>query len=125
MRSEFDQILKELAQYIIFGEENTKNTYKKEKITYFDQDTSNLSDKNKIYTKFSQIEKRNYWKMSEDEIFYRQAKYLENFEDNYNPKNIHRDSYEIFDLDYTYSEFSFMDFRTYFSWRTRIRKRRV
>ena len=50
MRSEFDQILKELAQYIIFGEENTKNTYKKEKITYFDQDTSNLSEKNKIYT---------------------------------------------------------------------------
>ena len=119
MRSELDFVLKELAQYIMYGAEDVKNTYKEEKIIQVDK---NITDINKIYRKFQRIEKDNYWRMDEDEIFYRQAKYLENFEDNYEVKNVHRNSYNIFGVDYTYSNFSFTDFRTYFSWRTKIRK---
>lgn len=119
MRSELDFILKELAQYIIHGEENIKNAYKEEKIIKLDK---NITDINKIYRKFQRIETENYWKMEENEIFYRQAKYLENFEDYYNIKNVHRRSYRVFEINYTYSKFSFEDFRTYFSWRTKIRK---
>ena len=119
MRSELDFVLKELAQYIMYGAEDVKNTYKEEKIIQVDK---NITDINKIYRKFQRIEKDNYWRMDEDEIFYRQAKYLENFEDNYEVKNVHRNSYNIFGVDYTYSNFSFADFRTYFSWRTKIRK---
>ena len=110
MRSELDFVLKELAQYIIYGEENIKNAYKEEKIIQLDK---NITDINKVY---------NYWRMDGNEIFYRQAKYLENFEDNYEIKNVHRSSYHMFGVDYTYSNFSFTDFRTYFSWRTKIRK---
>ena len=89
MRSELDFVLKELAQYIIYGEENIKNAYKEEKIIQLDK---NITDINKVYKKFQRIEKDNYWRMDEDEIFYRQAKYLENFEDNYEVKNVHRNS---------------------------------
>ena len=119
MRSELDFVLKELAQYIMYGAEDVKNAYKEEKIIQLDK---NITDINKVYKKFQRIEKDNYWRMDEDEIFYRQAKYLENFEDNYEVKNVHRNSYNIFGVDYTYSNFSFTDFRTYFSWRTKIRK---
>ena len=119
MRSELDFVLKELAQYIMYGAEDVKNAYKEEKIIQLDK---NITDINKVYKKFQKIEKDNYWRMDEDEIFYRQAKYLENFEDNYEVKNVHRNSYHMFGVDYTYSNFSFNDFRTYFSWRTKIRK---
>ncbi len=119
MRSELDFVLRELAQYIMYGAEDVKSTYKEEKIVQLD---NSIADINKIYRKFQRIEKDNYWRMDEDEIFYRQAKYLENFEDNYEVKNVHRNSYNIFGVDYTYSNFSFTDFRTYFSWRTKIRK---
>ena len=119
MRSELDFVLKELAQYIMYGAEDVKNAYKEEKIIQLDK---NITDINKVYRKFQRIEKDNHWRMDEDEIFYRQAKYLENFEDNYEVKNVHRNSYNIFRVDYTYSNFSFTDFRTYFSWRTKIRK---
>ena len=119
MRSELDFVLKELAQYIMYGAEDVKNAYKEEKIIQLDK---NITDINKVYKKFQRIEKDNYWRMDEDEIFYRQAKYLENFEDNYEIKNVHRSSYHMFGVDYTYSNFSFTDFRTYFSWRTKIRK---
>ncbi len=119
MRSELDFVLKELAQYIMHGAEDVKNAYKEEKIIQLDK---NITDINKVYKKFQRIEKDNYWRMDEDEIFYRQAKYLENFEDNYEIKNVHRSSYHMFGVDYTYSNFSFTDFRTYFSWRTKIRK---
>ena len=119
MRSELDFVLKELAQYIMYGTENVKNAYKEEKIIQLDK---NITDINKVYRKFQRIEKDNHWRMDEDEIFYRQAKYLENFEDNYEVKNVHRNSYNIFGVDYTYSNFSFTDFRTYISWRTKIRK---
>ena len=37
MRSELDFVLKELAQYIIYGEENIKNAYKEEKIIQLDK----------------------------------------------------------------------------------------
>ena len=111
MRSELDFILRELAQYIINGDENIKDAYKEEKIDKLDK---NISDINRIYMKFKRIEQENYWKMEESEIFYRQAKYLENFEDNYNIKNVHRRSYHIFEINYTYSKFSFEDFRNIF-----------
>ena len=119
MRSELDFVLRELAQYIINGAEEIKNGYKEEKIVQLDK---KITDINKVYKKFQRIEKDNYWKMDVNEIFYRQAKYLENFEDNYETKNVHRNSYHVFEVDYTYSDFSFVDFRTYFSWRTKIRK---
>ena len=119
MRSELDFVLRELAQYIINGAEEIKNGYKEEKIVQLDK---KITDINKDYKKFQRIEKDNYWKMDVNEIFYRQAKYLENFEDNYETKNVHRNSYHVFEVDYTYSDFSFVDFRTYFSWRTKIRK---
>ena len=119
MRNELDLVLRELAQYFIYGTENVKNAYKEEKIVQLDK---NLTDINRVYRKFQRIEKDNYWKMDTDEIFYRQAKYLENFEDNYEIENVHRSSYHMFGVDYTYSNFSFADFRTYFSWRTKIRK---
>ena len=119
MKSELDLVLRELAQYFIYGTEDVKSAYKEEKIIQLDK---NVTDINRIYRKFQRIEKDNYWKMDTDEIFYRQAKYLENFEDNYEIKNVHRSSYHIFGVDYTYSNFSFADFRTYFSWRTKIRK---
>ena len=119
MKSELDLVLRELAQYFIYGTEDVKNAYKGEKIAKLDK---KITDINKVYRNFQKIEKDNYWKMDTDEIFYRQAKYLENFEDNYEIKNVHRSSYHIFGVDYTYSNFSFADFRTYFSWRTKIRK---
>ena len=118
MRSELDTILKEFAEFIIYGEENVKNAYKKEKINQLDKD---ITDIDSIYRKFQRIEKNNYWRMDRNEIFYRQAKYLENFEDHYKMKNVHRSSYHMYGTDYTYSNFSFTDFRTYFSWRTKIR----
>ncbi len=119
MRIELEGILNELAQYLLFGEENSDNTYKKEEIVQLD---SNINDKNKIYKKFKKIEDDNYWKMDENEVFYRQAKYLENFEDDYIVPQIHRNSYDPFGSCYNYSGFSFSDFRTYFSWRTNVRK---
>ena len=57
MRSELDFVLKELAQYIIYGEENIKNAYKEEKIIQLDK---NITDINKVYKKFQRIEKDNY-----------------------------------------------------------------
>lgn len=122
MRIELEGILNELVQYLLFGEENSDNTYKKEEIVQLD---SNISDKNRIYKKFKKIEDDNYWKMDENEVFYRQAKYLENFEDDYIAPQIHRNSYDIFGSCYDYSGFSFSDFRTYFSWRTNVRKGKI
>lgn len=122
MRSELDKILNELAQYIIYGEENVKKAYQKEKITPLD---SNASDIHKVYKKFQQIEEKNYWSMYDDQIFYKQAKYMENFEDTYEPSQQYRSSYNPYRTDNTYTDFSFTDFRTYFSWRTKIRKRSI
>ncbi len=68
MRSELDFILRELAQYIINGDENIKGAYKEEKIDKLDK---NIIDINRIYRKFQRIEQENYWKMEESEIFYR------------------------------------------------------
>ena len=119
MRIELEEVLNELAQYMLFGKENADDVYKKEEIVQLD---SNISDKNKIYKKFKKIEDDNYWRMDENEVFYRQAKYLENFEDDYIVPQIRRYSYDPFGSCYDYSGFSFSDFRTYFSWRTNVRK---
>lgn len=122
MRIELDEILKDLAQYIIYGEENIKNAYQKEKIKQKDDD---ISDINKIYKKFQQIEQKNYWMMDSDEIFYKQAKYLENFEYLCEYTLQYENSYEEYRVNNTYSGFSLTDFRRYFSWRTKVRKRKV
>lgn len=118
MKSELEHVIKELAQYIVYGEENVKNSYQKEKIIKLDK---NAEEINKIYKKFQKIERDNYWRMQEDEIFYKQAKYLENFEDNYEINQIYRNSYSPYQINYTYEGFSLRDFRTYFTWRTKIR----
>lgn len=119
MKIELEEVLNELVQYMLFGHENADDVYEKEKIIQLDSKTNDI---NQIYKKFKKIEEDNYWRMSEEEVFYRQAKYVENFEDSYIPSQIHRDSYDPFSSYYNYSEFSFSDFRTYFSWRTNIRK---
>ncbi len=119
MRIELEEVLNELAQYMLFGKEYTDNVYKREEIVQLD---NSISDINKIYKNFKKIEDDNYWRMDEDEVFYRQAKYLENFEDDYIAPQIRRNSYDPFSSCYDYSGFSFSDFRTYFSWRTNVRK---
>ena len=118
MKSELEYVLQELAQYIIYGEENLKQRYQKEEIPKLD---SKINDVQKIYKKFQKIEKDNYWRMGEEEIFYKQAKFLENFEDSYESKEV-TSSYYDYRIGKTYSGFTFKEFRIYFSWRTKIRK---
>ena len=103
MKSELEYVLKELAQYIICGEENIKNAYQKEEITQLDP---NIKDINKVYRKFQKIEQDNYWRMQEEEIFYRQAKYLEKFEDDYAISEVFKNGYHSFERNYTYSSFT-------------------
>ena len=110
MKIELEEVLNELVQYMLFGHENADDVYEKEEIIQLDSKTNDI---NQIYKKFKKIEEDNYWRMSEEEVFYRQAKYVENFEDSYIPSQIHRDSYDPFSSYYNYSEFSFSDFRTY------------
>ena len=121
MKSELEYVLQELAQYIIYGEENLKQRYQKEKIPKLDP---KINDVQKIYKKFQKIEKDNYWRMGEEEIFYKQAKFLENFEDSYEENGITNNNYDYYNyrIGKTYSRFTFRDFRIYFSWRTKIRK---
>lgn len=118
MKSELEYVLQELAQYIIYGEENIKQKYKKEEIPKLDP---KINDVQKIYKKFQKIEKDNYWRMEEEEIFYKQAKFLENFEDNYGANGVNNGYYD-YRIGKTYSGFTFKEFRIYFSWRTKIRK---
>lgn len=118
MKSELEYILQELAQYIIYGEENLKQKYQKEEIPKLDLKDKDLQ---KIYRKFQKIEQDNWWEMEEEEIFYKQAKFLEDFEDDYEEKEI-TNSYYNYRSDRTYFRFSFREFRMYFSWRTKIRK---
>ena len=122
MNRELEDVLNELAEYVLYGEENIINAYKKEEIHPIENGIQDNSDPKQIYKKFKQIEERNFWRMYADDIFYKQAKYLENYEDDCEIKEIHRNSYHIFEINYTYSGFSYADFRTYFSWRTKIRK---
>ncbi len=120
MKSELQYVLQELAQYIIYGEENLKRKYQKEEIPKLDP---KINDIQKIYKKFQKIEKDNYWRMGEEEIFYKQAKFLENFEDDYKSKEVTNNYYNYnYRVGKTYSGFTFRDFRIYFSWRTKIRK---
>ena len=120
MKSELEEVINELAQYIIFGERyKTKNIYKKEKIEKLDEKTTDI---NKIYNKFRSIEQSNYFIMEEEELFYRQAKYLENFEDNYKEKQIQKNIFRAYERSCIYSKFSLSEFRSYFTWRTQVRK---
>lgn len=118
MKIDLDNILEELAQYIIYGEENIKQKYQKEEIPPIDSKTNEIK---KIYKKAKRIEEDNYWNMSKEEIFYKQAKFLENFEDNYEGSPINN-TYYGFIIGKTYSRLTFSDFRMYFSWRTKVRK---
>ena len=122
MKSELEYVLQELAQYIIYGEENLKQRYQKEKIPKLDP---KINDVQKIYKKFQKIEKDNYWRMGEEEIFYKQAKFLENFEDSYEENGITNNNYDYYNyrIGKTYSRFTFRDFlhlhKTHYSSLTR------
>ena len=117
MNSELEFVLNELAQYTLFGDNNKKSKYKKEEIKLTGKDKKDRE----LYNKFNDVELKNYWRENE-ENFYKQAKLVENFECNFEYKDVHRDSYDLFRYCGSYEGFSFNDFRTYFSWRTKIRK---
>ena len=116
MNKEIENILFELAEIFLHGEVSSK--YKKEKIPKLD---TKIKDTKTIFEKFKLIEKRNSWKMSREEIFYRQAKLMEDYSLEEEIKA--KEKFE--DLNFqncTYAGFSFEDFKEYFSWRTKIRK---
>ena len=121
MDFDIDFVLMELAQYIRKEKDKEKNKegqYKEEKIPVLD--TKKMENVDTIYKKFKKIESDNYYKR-EEETFYKQAKFLENFEDNYKIEKDLYFSYRV-PIYHDYSGFSFYEFRTYFSWRTKIRK---
>ncbi len=116
-----DLVLMELSQYMReekYKRKNKEGKYKEEKIPVLD--TKNMSNVDTVYKKFRRIENDNYYR-TEQEIFYKQAKFLENFEDNYKIKQDIYSSYR-YSIYHDYSELSFKEFRTYFSWRTKVRK---
>ena len=81
-----DLVLMELSQYMReekYKRKNKEGKYKEEKIPVLD--TKNMSNVDTVYKKFRRIENDNYYR-TEQEIFYKQAKFLENFEDNYKIK---------------------------------------
>ena len=117
MSSELDFILNELAQYTIFGNQERKSQYQKEEIKLTEKDKTDRE----IYNKFNQIEINNYWR-EEAEVFYKQAILLENYNCDCEYTVMHRDSYSPYRYCCTYAGFSFRDFKTYFSWRSKIRK---
>lgn len=116
MNKELEAVLNELAEYFIYGTEKVRNKYKTQIIEELDED---MSDVRKVYRQFRKIEFDNKWIMRQSELFYKQAKLVENFEDNYEEKHKRTRGYRN---DTTYDHFSFEDFRTYFTWRTKIRK---
>ena len=118
MNKKLEEFIKELTEYIIKGEEKIKEKYQTEKIPKQDEKTADI---NRVYKQFRKIEKDNYWKMKYSEIFYRQGKYMENYnlEETVKTNQEHRIAVNGND---TYSGFTFEDFKLYFSWRTKIRK---
>ena len=117
MSSELDFILNELTQYTLFGDKKRKSKYQKEEIKLTEKDKTDRD----IYNKFNQIEINNYWR-EDEEVFYKQAILLENYNCDCEYTAMHRNSYNPYRYCCTYSGFSFRDFKTYFSWRTKIRK---
>lgn len=117
MSSELDFILNELAQYTIFGNQERKSQYQKEEIKLTEKDKTDRE----IYNKFNQIKRNNFWR-EEEETFYKQAILLENYNCDCKYTVMHRDSYNPYRYCCTYAGFSFRDFKTYFSWRSKIRK---
>lgn len=117
MESKWENVLQKLTEYIIYGEENSKQKYQKEEIPKLDPKNNNVRQ---IFKKFLKIGKDNYWRRPE-ETFYMQAEFLEDFEDDY--EGI-AEPFSFYDyrIHKTYSGFTFNDFRIYFSWRTKIRK---
>ncbi len=132
MKNKFERILEGLAQYLVYDNDETTQ-YKTQKIIYDNIISKNqntqigkskeqIEEESKAKRKFLQmkkIERENYWMLALDEVFYKQAKLLENFEDNYTEQII-----PTIDAKYitTYESFSFETFRKYFTWRTKIRK---
>ena len=117
MSSELDFILNELAQYTLFSNQKRESQYQKEEIKLTEKDKTDRE----IYNKFNQIEINNYWR-EEAEVFYKQARLLENYNCDCEYTVMHRDSYSPYRYCCTYAGFSFRDFKTYFSWRSKIRK---
>jgi len=125
MKSELDVVINEFAQYVLFGERNVKNSYKAEKISKknekFTKLDKNITDINVIYKEFEKIRDDYCWNRAEY-VFYKQAKYLENFECDYPEGPYYKRKYTYFQAPRTYLYFSLIDFKNYFSWRTKIRK---
>ena len=118
MKKEIEKLLKELSDFVIYGEEKIKEAYKKEKIVPVDNKIANI---NKIYKECRKIEEDNYWKMRHEEIFYLQAKFMEEFvyeDEKIKEYNLGRDN---FSRSSTYSGMKFNEFKMYFAWRTKIR----
>ncbi len=117
MNDGFQKLLEDFSEHIIYGKENIENTYKSEKIDI--KQNSKFQDIKSIYSKFKKIGNNSNWSTPIGEIFYKQAKLMENFECNYKQNNVK--SY-LFIYKNTYYQFSFEHFKSYFTWRTNIRK---
>lgn len=102
----------DLSEFALSG-----NNIQGEKIDYSNMDTPFLE----LYKKFASLQTRNYVQKSK-EIFYKQAKLMENFEYDFNERPVRRKSYVRNKLNCNYANFTYSDFKAYFSWRTRIRK---
>ena len=117
MKSELEGILKELAQYIVYGEQEVIKAYQKEAIKPLDSKTEKIR---KTYQEFKKIEQNNYFGILDNQVFYQQAKYLEDFEDDQTIQEENISDY--YASDSTYLGFDYKRFRMYFSWRTLVRK---
>ena len=122
MDRDLEMVLYELSRQIRQGKFNNKhneNKYKEEKIPVLD--INNMSDVKTVYNQFKKIHTNSLYRADADEFFYKQAKFLENFEYNYDFKSYESPRNEFY-VYHDYSSFSYTEFRAYFSWRTKLRK---
>jgi|GEM_PF-3631154 len=109
--------LEELVKYMSDLSKEVESKYKSQKINMLNDKEKNI---NRIYSKIQKIEKENYWRIEYNEIFYKQAQYLEDIEYENESENESKDlQYRTI---YIYSNFSNANFKEYLSWRTKIRK---
>lgn len=121
MKEELLKVLEKYAEYIVSGDSKMKKQYTEEKI---EKKGRKLYDINTMYKKFIKIEEDNYWRMQPEEIFYRQAKLMEDFEEDFEEETKSIAEYRsYYQYRNTYSDFSFKEFRLYFSWRAKLRKK--
>lgn len=102
------------------GDKKDLNKYKAEKIKL---KPSKEQELRQLYKKADKIQRDNYWKLEEEEIFYRQAQLLENIENNAIQESYARERqfYWYVGDDKYYSGLDFNEFVQYISWRTHIR----